>query len=316
MILELILLLSSLAIIAIISDRIIIYVTKLSSYFGLSDMSAGFIFLSVATSLPELFVSVFASIANQGGISVGNVLGSNIANLTIILGLAILISRTKIAIDSNSEKDLIQFLFLSSLIPLFILQIGSIGPVLGTVLLILFVYFSINISKKAGKISSLGFYRRKEINFIIIKFLIAIGLILFLSKLVVDNGVEIAQYLGLPPSVIGATIIAFGTSLPELATTIQALKKRLFGMALGNIFGSCITNLTLVLGVASILSFSQVSTIAIGGMMFFALVSSLTIWYFVNTKKYIGRKISLFIILIYVLFVLQQIGFSIFYFIK
>lgn len=312
MIIELILLLSSLAIIAIVSDRIIVYVTKLSSYFGLSEMSAGFILLSVATSLPELFVSALASLTNQGGLSVGNVLGSNIANLTIILGLAILISRTKITIDSNSEKELVQFLFLSSLIPLFILQRGSIGPVLGIVLLILFVYFSINISKKAGKISSLGFYRKKEINFIIIKFLIAIGLILFLSKIVVDNGVGIAQSLGLPPSVIGATIIAFGTSLPELATTIQALKKRLFGMALGNIFGSCITNLTLVLGFASILSFSQVSVVAAGSMLFFTLITTLTIWYLISTKKYIGRKISLFIILIYVLFVLQQIGFSIF----
>jgi cation:H+ antiporter len=312
MIVELILLLSSLAIIAVVSDRIIVYVTKLSSYFGLSEMSAGFILLSVATSLPELFVSAIASLTNQGGLSVGNVLGSNIANLTIILGLAILISRTKITIDSNSEKELVQFLFLSSLIPLFILQRGSIGPVLGIVLLILFVYFSINISKKAGKISSLGFYRRKEINFIIIKFLIAIGLILFLSKLVVDNGVGIAQSLGLPPSVIGATIIAFGTSLPELATTIQALKKRLFGMALGNIFGSCITNLTLVLGFASILSFSQVSVVATGSMLFFTLITTLTIWYLISTKKYIGRKISLFIIFIYVLFILQQIGFSIF----
>lgn len=312
MILELILLLSSLAIIAVVSDRIIVYVTKLSSYFGLSEMSAGFILLSVATSLPELFVSVLASLTNQGGLSVGNVLGSNIANLTIILGLAVLISRTKITVDSNSEKELVQFLFISSLIPLFILQRGSIGPVLGIVLLILFVYFSINISKKAGKISSLGFYRRKEISFIIIKFLIAIGLILFLSKLVVDNGVGIATSLGLPPSVIGATIIAFGTSLPELATTIQALKKRLFGMALGNIFGSCITNLTLVLGFASILSFSQVSVVATGSMLFFTLITALTIWYIISTKKYIGRKISLFIILIYVLFVLQQIGFSIF----
>jgi len=312
MIVELILLLSSLAIIAVISDRIIVYVTKLSSYFGLSEMSAGFILLSVATSLPELFVSVLASLTNQGGLSVGNVLGSNIANLTIILGLAVLISRTKITIDSNSEKELVQFLFLSSLIPLFILQRGSIGPVLGAVLLILFVYFSINISKKAGKISSLGFYRRKEINFVIVKFLIAIGLILFLSKIVVDNGVGIAQSLGLPPSVIGATIIAFGTSLPELATTIQALKKRLFGMALGNIFGSCITNLTLVLGFASILSFSQVSVVATGSMLFFTLITTLTIWYLISTKKYIGRKISLFIIFIYVLFILQQIGFSIF----
>jgi cation:H+ antiporter len=314
MLIELIILLASLGAIAFISDRIIIYVTKISSFFGLSEMSAGFILLSVATSLPELFVSALASVMNQGGISVGNVLGSNISNLTIILGLAVLLSRTRVVIDSTSEKELVQFLFMASLIPLFILQRGSIGPILGIVLLIFFAYFTISISKKAGKISSLGYFRKGEIRSIMIKFLIAIGLILILSKLVVDNGVIIAQYLKLPPSVIGATLIALGTSLPELATTIQALKKHLFEMALGNIFGSCITNLTLVLGISSLLSFSEVSTIATGGMLFFTLISSLTVWYFVSTRKHFGKKTSLFIILIYVLFVLQQIGFSIFIF--
>jgi len=308
---SLLIFLISLSFIAILSDKIIIYTTKLSSYFGLSEISAGFIILSIATSLPELFVSAIASVMNQGGISVGNVLGSNIANLTIIIGLAILLSHKKFVIKSSSQKELVQFLFLSSLIPLFILQRGSIGPILGLVLLILFVYFGLNISKKAGKISSLGFIRKKDINMIIIKFLIAIGLLLLFSKLVVDNGIEIANFIGLPPSVIGATLIAIGTSLPELATTIQALKKHLFEMALGNILGSCITNLTLVLGIASLLSFSPVSTLAAGGILFFVLVSSLTIWYLITTKKYLGRKIALFIIFIYILFVLQQIGISI-----
>jgi len=308
---SLLIFLISLSFIAILSDKIIIYTTKLSSYFGLSEISAGFIILSIATSLPELFVSAIASVMNQGGISVGNVLGSNIANLTIIIGLAILLSHKKFVIKSSSQKELVQFLFLSSLIPLFILQRGSIGPILGLVLLILFVYFGLNISKKAGKISSLGFIRKKDINMIIIKFLIAIGLLLLFSKLVVDNGIEIANFIGLPPSVIGATLIAIGTSLPELATTIQALKKHLFEMALGNILGSCITNLTLVLGIASLLSFSPVSTLAAGSIIFFVLFSSLSIWYFVSTKKYLGRKIALFIIFIYILFVLQQIGISI-----
>lgn len=308
---SLFLLLISLSFIAVISDKIIVYTTKLSSYFGLSEMSAGFIILSVATSLPELFIAAIASFIGQGGLSVGNVLGANIANLTIVVGLAILLSRQKFLIKSGSQKELAQFLFLSSLIPLFILQRGSTGPILGIVLLILFVYFSLNISKKTGKISSLGFMRKKEANMIIIKFLISIGLLLLLSKLVVDSGIEIANFVGLPNSVIGATLIAFGTTLPELATTIQALKKHLFEMALGNILGSCITNLTLVLGIASLLSFSQVSILAAGSTIFFVLVSSLTAWYFINTRKYLGRKIALFVILVYIIFVLQQIGISI-----
>jgi cation:H+ antiporter len=297
--------------IAIASGRIIVYTTKLSSYYGLSQISAGFILLSVVTSLPEMFVAIFASISSQGGISVGNVLGSNVANLTIIIGLAVLISRKKFSIRSTSQKELAQFLFLLSLIPLFILQSGSMEPILGIVLLILFVFFSLNISKKAEKIHPLGYMRKKDLKLTIVKFVISIGLLLFFSKIVVDNSISIAELAGLPPSVIGATLVAIGTSIPELATIVQALRKHFFGMAFGNILGSCITNITLILGISSLLSFSQVSAIATGGMMFFALVSTLTVWYVVNTRKYIGKRISLLLILLYVLFFLQQIGISI-----
>jgi len=297
--------------IALASDKIIIYTTKLSAYYGLSQMSAGFIVLSVVTSMPELFVSVLASLSSQGGISVGNVLGSNVANLTIIIGLAVLLSKMHFSIRSTSQQELAQFLFILSLIPLFILQRGSMGPVLAIVLLILFVFFSLKISKKAEKIHALEFMRKKDLNKTIIKFVIAVCFLLFFSKIVVDNSINIAELAGLPPSVIGATLVAIGTSIPELATTIQALRKHFFDMAFGNILGSCITNITLILGIASLLSFSEVSTLATGGMMFFGMLSTLTVWYIVNTRRYIGKKIALVLILIYALFVLQQIGFSI-----
>jgi cation:H+ antiporter len=304
------LLLVSFFFITLTSDKIIVYTTKLASYYGLSHMSAGFIVLSVVTSLPELFVSVMSSISGQGGISVGNVLGSNVANLTIIIGLSILISGRDFIIKTESQQELAQFLFMLSLIPLFILQRGSLGPILGIVLLILFVFFILKISKKAENIHALDFMRKDELNKTIIKFLVSIGFLLLFSKIAVDNAINIAEIAGLAPSVIGATLVAIGTSLPELATTIQALRKHFFGMALGNILGSCITNITLILGITSLLSFSQVSTIAAGGMMFFALGSTMTVWYLVNTRKYFDKRIALLLIAIYALFVLQQIGVS------
>lgn len=299
------------AFIAIASDKIIVYTTKLSSYYGLSQMSAGFIVLSVVTSLPELFVSVFAAISGEGGISVGNVLGSNVANLTIIMGLAILLSGMKFSLKSTSQAELAQFLFLLSLIPLFIIERGSLGPMMGLVLLILFVFFSLNISKKVGKIKALGFMRKEDMRKITIKFLLSIAVLLISSKVVVDNAINIADVLGLAPTIIGATLVAIGTSIPELATTIQALKRHYFDMAFGNILGSCIANITLILGISSLLSFSEVSAIATSGMMFFVLVSTLSMWYFVNTSNYLGRKTALIMIIIYVLFVLQQIGISV-----
>jgi cation:H+ antiporter len=307
----------SLLLIMLISDRIIRYVLAISKAFGLSEMAAGFVLLSVTTSLPELSVSTVASLAGEGGLSAGNVLGSNIANLTIILGLAILLSRKEIALKGQSQKELVQFLFISSIIPLFIVQRGSLGPVLGFVLLILFAYFGVTVSRKTETTNVNETPQQKEeenIAIVGIKFLVGVALIIVLSKFAVDSSVDIAGFIGLPTSIIGATIIGLGTSLPELATTIQALKKGLVNMALGNLLGSCITNITLILGVSSLLSFSPVNVVAVQSIMFYVLLSSLSVWYMVGASERLTKKGAIFICLIYGAFILQQVGISVFVF--
>jgi cation:H+ antiporter len=305
----------SLLLIMLISDRIIRYVLVISRAFGLSEMAAGFILLSVTTSLPELSVATVASLAGEGGLSVGNVLGSNIANLTIILGLAILLSRKDIALKGQSHKELVQFLFISSVIPLFIVQRGSLGPVLGFVLLILFAYFGVTVSRKTETTTfDETPQQKKEENIVIvgIKFLVGVALIIILSKFAVDSSVDIAGFIGLPTSIVGATIIGLGTSMPELATTIQALKKGLVSMALGNLLGSCITNITLILGVSSLLSFSEVNVVAVQSIMFYVLLSSLSVWYMVGASERLTKRGAVFLCLIYGVFILQQVGVSVF----
>ena len=304
----------SLLIIMFISDRIIRYVLILSKRLGLSEMAAGFILLSITTSLPELSVSTVASLAGEGGLSVGNVLGSNIANLTIILGLAILITRKEVKIKGESQKELVQFLFLSSVIPLFIVQRGSLGPVLGIVLLILFAYFGLTISRKTENTAinkTSQQITEQNITSVTIKFVMGIILIITLSKVAVDSSIDIADTVGLPTSIIGATIIGLGTSLPELATTIQALKQRLVNLALGNLLGSCITNITLILGVSSLLSFSEVNVVAVQSIMFYVLLSSLSVWYMIGASERLTKKGALFLCLVYAIFILQQVGISV-----
>ena len=307
----------SLLLIMLISDRIIRYVLVISKALGLSEMAAGFIILSLITSLPELSVSIVASLAGEGGLSTGNVLGSNIANLTIILGLSILIARKTITLKGQSNKELVQFLFISSIIPLFIVQRGSLGPVLGIVLLILFAYFGVTVSRKTETttISETPQQQKEEkIAIVGIKFLVGVALIITLSKFAVDSSVDIAHFVGLPTSIIGATIIGLGTSLPELATTIQALKQGLVSMALGNLLGSCITNITLILGVSSLLSFSSVNVVAVQSIMFYVLLSSLSVWYMVGAAERLTKKSAIFLCLIYLIFILQQVGISVFIF--
>lgn len=305
------LLFTSLLLIVLLSERVIRYVLALSEIFGLSEMAAGFILLSVTTSLPEFTVSVISAIMGEGGLSVGNVLGSNVANITIIIGLAILLSQTAIQIKGISQRELIQFLFLSSIIPLFIIQRGSLGPILGIVLLTLFIYFSITVSRKTEKTEPIEPIIRKNLAITVTKFIVSVALVIFLSKLVVDSSIDIAGSINLPSSIIGATIIGLGTSLPELATTIQALKKKLFSMALGNLLGSCVTNITLILGVTSIITFSQVNIIAIESIMFYVLLSSLSVWYMIGVNERISKKGAIFLCLVYIAFVLQQLGISI-----
>ena len=304
----------SLLLIALVSERAIRYVIALSKFLGLSEMAAGFILLSVMTSLPELSVSTLAASMGEGGLSVGNVLGSNVANLTIIIGLAVLLSKTAIRVKAESQKELVQFLFISSVIPLFIIQRGSLGPVLGIVLLTLFIYFGVTVSRKTGKNEPDAMIKKKVPGMIWLKFAISVALIILFSKLTVDSSVEIAESIGLPPSIIGATIVGLGTSLPELATTAQALKEKLFGMALGNLLGSCITNITLILGLSSLISFSEVNVLAVESIMFYVLISSLSVWYMIGTGERISRRGALFLCLVYIVFVLQQIGVSIFAF--
>lgn len=271
-------------------------------------MAAGFVLLSIVTSLPELSVSVLSTINSEGGLAAGNVLGSNVANLTIIIGLAVIFSKKIVSLKGESQKELIQFLFISSIIPLFIVQRGTLSPVLGLVLLLLFVYFGLIISKKTEEIKPIEKTKKIDLAVAVSKFLVSVGLIILFSKFVVDNAILIADSFGLAPAIIGATIIGLGTSLPELATTIQALRKNLFGMALGNLFGSCITNVTLILGASSLLSFSEVDVLAVENIMFFVLFSSLTMWYLVSVKEKISKKSALLLCIIYALFVLQQIG--------
>jgi cation:H+ antiporter len=280
-------------------------------------MAAGFILLSVITSLPELSVSIVASLGGEGGLSVGNVLGSNVANLTIILGLSILIARKTITLKGQSNKELVQFLFISSMIPLFIVQRGSLGPVLGIVLLILFAYFGVTVSRKTEPTTleeTPQQQKEEKMAFVGIKFLIGVLMIILLSKFAVDSSIEIADFVGLPTSIIGATIIGLGTSLPELATTIQALKQGLVSMALGNLLGSCITNITLILGVSSLLSSSEVNVVAVQSIMFYVLLSSLSVWYMVSSAERLTRKSAIFLCLIYAVFILQQVGVSVFIF--
>jgi cation:H+ antiporter len=294
---------------AISSDKAVDYVIRISKILGLSGLSVGFIILSISTTLPELLISIFSSFQGQIGLSLGNVLGSNIANVTIITGLAFFFSKRRfIKFNNRVFKELLNFLFVASIIPLFILQTGDLSFFMGIILIIFFIFFSIKTPKKIEGIKEMETITHKEKVSTYIKFGISIIFVLISSKILVDNSITLANLIGIPNSIIGATIIAFGTSLPELSTVTQAFKKRLYDVGIGNIIGSCITNITLILGISSILSSEPVNVFSFSTIIFFTILSMIIIWYFVSTEKKIDKKEAIILILVYVFFIIQELG--------
>lgn len=227
---------------------------------GVSALVVGLTVVSFGTSAPELIVSVQATLDGFGGISIGNVIGSNIANIGLILGLSALIFPLKahmqlIRIDTP-------FMILVSLLFIVFFLDQTIGRIEGMVfVLIIAVYSVYNIikSKKENQAQVIKEYDESvpkiSRHWALDGLFIILGLagLVFGSDLLVKNAVELARGLGMSEAVIGLTIVALGTSTPELATSIVAAVKKQPDIAIGNVVGSNIFNILGILGVASLI---------------------------------------------------------------
>lgn len=225
---------------------------------GLSRLMVGLTIVAFGTSSPELVVSVKTALSQQGDISVGNVIGSNSFNIGIILGLTALIcpipvNRQIIKIDAPIA------LGVSLLLPLLLLN-NILGRVEGFLLLagiVAYTWLSIFLGRREGTTDQSNVSVPSVSRHWIIDIAYIVGglaVLVFGSRILVEHSVLLAKALGVNEAVIGLTIIAAGTSMPELATSLVAALRREPDIAIGNIVGSNIFNILAILGVASMLS--------------------------------------------------------------
>lgn len=243
--------------------------SALSRRFGVSPLVIGLTVVAFGTSAPELTVSLAAALGGAGDISYGNVVGSNIANILLILGLTALIQPLQVA-SSTVRYEIPMAIFASvavaalGLDSLGIQGAGSAGDVLSRgdslVLLGFFGVFLLYTLASARRDSSLreGAQAapavRGSLLLPILKVLGGLALLVVGGKLLVDGAVEIAQTLGVSQRIIGLTIVAVGTSMPELATSIAAALKGEQDIAVGNIVGSNIFNVFCILGIGGLIT--------------------------------------------------------------
>ncbi len=227
------------------ADTLIESSAKLAKVLGISSSIVGLTIVAYGTSLPEFAVSVVATIEESRGIVLGNVVGSNIVNIGLIIGASAFVR--SLSVEWKIFKNSTIFMILFSFLTLIVAK-NNISRAEGFIMLLIFFLFLYYYYKTAfieSYNSKKGEEKKSKLVLGIILGIIGVGLG---SKLLVDSAVKIALNLGISEEVIGASLVAFGTSLPEIVTSVVAAYKGFSGISLGNIVGSNIFNIGLVLG--------------------------------------------------------------------
>lgn len=266
----------------------------------------GLTIVAMGTSLPECAVSLTASMSGQNALAVSNVVGSNIFNLMVVCGFCAVFS--SLPIEKDTLKKEFPFSIGCGVLLLVLGYIGmEVGHLDGVILLVLFVGYIVYMVRSALKARAAGKDVEEEEYEIIpvwksIVFIVGgIIAIKFGGDFVVDGAVVIAKSFGLSENLIGLTIVACGTSLPELVTSVVAARKNEVDMALGNVIGSNVFNVLFVLGIAA--SISPIAFIMENVIDIVLLtVMSLLVWGLGWTKQKIDRKEGILMLVIYAVY--------------
>ena len=257
-----VLLLVGLALIIIGGQFFVDSATWIAEVSGIPKIIIGATIVSVATTLPELLVSVMAAVEGKVDISIGNAIGSVTANLGLIMAIGLICIPAAIRRKEYAFKAVL--MLAAAAIIIIVGWQGSVGTAVSVILLVMFAAFMVEnvISAKkshgeavVSEVMPIPVHKdRKTVIINILKFAAGAAGIVFGADFLVNNGSELARIIGISERVIGVTLVAVGTSLPELVTTITAIAKKQASLSVGNILGANIIDLTLIMPLSSVIS--------------------------------------------------------------
>ena len=282
-------------------DLLVRSAVSFADKFGVSSFLIGVTVVSFGTSAPELMVSIQAAMDQAADIAIGNVLGSNIANIALVLGISVVIRPLKI--DNNTYNLSWWVMLVSSLLFILFLLDNVITKMEGLMLIAgLFCFIILSIKRNIPNEESI--ISKNNIQTGILFFVLgAIGLY-FGSELFVESAISIASFFDVPKFVIGITVVALGTSLPELVTSIVALAKGQNNISLGNLIGSNVFNVFAVLGITSLIQ--ELSTKSILLFLDFGVMLAvmLVFGYYLFIRKKISRTAGFVLLFGYISYIL------------
>ena len=291
------------------ADRFVDGATATARHFGMPQLLIGIVIIGFGTSAPEMIVSAFAALNGNPGIALGNAYGSNIANIALILGLTAFIQPLKV--NSQVLKQELPILLLVTALSALLIMDGEISHLDALILLgVFFIYMSWTIwhgiynkedSLTADVIEELQEQKYMSIGKALAWVVIGLLLLMGSSRLLVWGAVEIAHYFGVSDLIIGLTIVAVGTSLPELASSIAAARKKEVDLAVGNIIGSNLFNTLAVVGIAGTISPIKVgSEIFTRDMLVMSALTVLLLFFGLGKTGEINRTKGMFLLFTYI----------------
>lgn len=282
---------------------------KIARFLHISEFSAAFIIMAIATSIPELFVGVSSALQGNPALSLGNIIGANIIDLTLITGIFIVMARG-IKLKSEKVGKGVYFMFLSIVLVIVLYLIGnSLSRVDGVILLVLFGINSYRVLRKSekytAKFNKVKEKTSKKVKSILI-FLISLMVLFISSNYVVKYSHLIALNLNVPEIIVGLFLLSIATTLPELVFGINAVILKHPEMSIGDQTGTVFTNICLVLGIVAIIHPITVAFTPFLISAVFLFLSALIFLAFIKS----GKKLDIFegisLIVFYLIFVIIQ----------
>ncbi|MEX0650260.1 MAG: sodium:calcium antiporter [Candidatus Andersenbacteria bacterium] len=301
-------LLGSLAVLVITSRYAIRLLTNVTTALGISEFTVAFIILAVATSVPELSLSILSALDNAGELVLATALGSNVINMTLIIGTAAIVSLGISTSGLKLGRDLL-FGGVTTTMPILFLINGVISRLEGGILITAFCIYMLLLYRDQQAFSTKRTPRHilKGAGSLLLAILL-LGVIVYAADRTVGSSVELARILGLPTFLIGIFLLALGTSLPEFTTTVQSALLRKPTMALGNILGSNVTDSALIIGIASVIRPIHVPiNPSLLTTVLFILLSLILLGYFATTRKKISMSEGLVLLLVFIMFIITTL---------
>lgn len=307
---DLILFLAFCVILVLSGSWLVTALTRIASFLRLGEFIVAFILLAFSTSIPELFVGISAALAKNPALSLGNVIGSNIANLTLIAGIVVLFARGIKIKKKEIKKDSL-YMFIITLLPIILMMIGQkLSRIDGAILVAAFIFYTWRLLKHKKRYRAEYADKVKKWETVASVFLFVICLVILFgsSQLVVTYASRLAIDLFLPPIFIGMFILAIGTSLPELVASLSAVKKGHSEFMMGNLIGSTIMNSSLILGVTALIYPITANFFLFLTSAFFMILVTFLFATFTESGSRLYWKEGVAMVLLYVFFLIVELN--------